>query len=293
MKFLSLAIVSALSLWGQAPASQPQFEVVSIRPSTDLLASGQFKFGLHIDGAQVRCTYLSLKDYIIMAYHLKSYQFTGPDWMASERFDISAKLPEGATRDQVPAMLQSMLEERFQLKTHRASKEFPVYALTAKTGLKMKESPLADDADPNATRADKNATNVDVNAGRGNTVVNLGRGASLTFGDDKLTATKLTMAILADQLGRFLDRPVIDATDLKGTYDFALQFTPEEFMAINIRSAISAGVQLPPQALKMLENSSDGPVLTAVQALGLKLESRKAPLEILIADSALKSPSGN
>jgi uncharacterized protein (TIGR03435 family) len=72
-------------------------------------------------------------------------------------------------------------------------------------------------------------------AGRGNTLVNLGKGSSLTFGGDSLTATKLTMPILADQLGRFLERPVIDATDLKAAYDFVLQFTPEEFMAINIR----------------------------------------------------------
>lgn len=265
---------------------RPEFEVASIKPSADMIAGGQFKIGLHIDGAQVRCTYLSLKDYIIMAYKLKNYQFSGPDWMATERFDISAKLPEGATRDQVGVMLQSLLEDRFQLKTHRGTKEFSVYALTAaKGGLKMKESPLEEGGD---------ATNVDVRAAAGSsTTVNLGKGASLTYSDNRMVATKVTMAVLADQLGRFMDRPVVDQTELKGTYDFSLDFQPEEFIVLKIRMALAAGVQLPPQALQMLENSSDAPVLSAVQSLGLKLESRKAPLETVVADSALKVPTGN
>jgi uncharacterized protein (TIGR03435 family) len=285
MRFLCGVIFFAGAALCQT-APRPEFEVASIKPSADMIAGGQFKIGLHIDGAQVRCSYLSLKDYIIMAYKLKNYQFSGPDWMATERFDISAKLPEGATRDQVGVMLQSLLEDRFQLKTHRGTKEFSVYALTAaKGGLKMKESPLEEGGD---------ATNVDVRAAAGSsTTVNLGKGASLTYSDNRMAATKVTMAVLADQLGRFMDRPVVDQTELKETYDFSLDFQPEEFIVLKIRMAQAAGIQLPPQALQMLENSSDAPVLSAVQSLGLKLESRKAPLETVVADSALKVPTGN
>ena len=58
--------------------------------------------GIQIDGAQVHCTYLSVRDYVRIAYRLKDYQLAGPDWIASDRFDIHAKLPEGATREQVP-----------------------------------------------------------------------------------------------------------------------------------------------------------------------------------------------
>ena len=66
---------------------------------------------MQIDGAQVHCTYLSLKDYLRIAYQVKDYQVVGPDWMASERFDIHAKLPAGAARDQVREMLQTLLEQ--------------------------------------------------------------------------------------------------------------------------------------------------------------------------------------
>src|SRR5438105_14656249 len=104
-----------------------EFEVASIRPSPPITMN--VKVGVHIDGAQVSFTYVSLKDLIQSAYTLKNYQIVGPDWVGSERFDIAAKLPEGATREQVPAMLQSLLEDRFKLKFHRDSKEFPVYAL--------------------------------------------------------------------------------------------------------------------------------------------------------------------
>src|SRR5271167_3030167 len=86
-------------------APKPEFEVASIKPSSTL-GDMRFKIGIHIDGAQVRCTYLSLADYIRIAYRVKTYQISGPDWLATDRFDISAKLPTGATRDQVPAMVQ-------------------------------------------------------------------------------------------------------------------------------------------------------------------------------------------
>jgi uncharacterized protein (TIGR03435 family) len=90
-----------------------------------------------------------------------------------------------------------------------------------------------------------------------------------------------------------VDRPVVDLTGLKATYDVTLEFTREEFLVMKVRTALSAGVELPVGALRLLENSSDGPLLTAIQSLGLKLESKKAPVEVLIIDSVRKSPSEN
>jgi len=84
---------------------------------------------------------MALKDYIRIAYRLKDYQISGPDWLRSERFDITAKIPEGVSPGQIPEMLQGLLTERFQLKMHREKKEFPVYALEiAKSGLKISEN---------------------------------------------------------------------------------------------------------------------------------------------------------
>ena len=84
--------------------------------------------GTHIDGSQVSFKFLSLNNYIAYAYRVKNYEISGPDWMASARFDITAKLPAGGSAKDVSAMLQALLEDRFQLKVHRESKELPVYA---------------------------------------------------------------------------------------------------------------------------------------------------------------------
>ena len=175
---------------------------------------------------------------------------------------------------------------------HRASKEFPVYAVVVgKGGLKMKESPL--DPEPEGTAGGRGAVNVTATGGRGGTTVNYGRGAYFTLADNKFEARKLSMGVLADAIGRFVERPVVDMTDLKGTYDLTLEFTPEDYRVLLIRMALSAGVNLPPEAMRLLEGASDEALFKGLQDLGLKLESRKAPLEVLVVDSASKTPIEN
>jgi uncharacterized protein (TIGR03435 family) len=229
---------------------------------------------------------------MVAAYQVKFYQILGPEWTAGERFDISAKLPEGSSRSDVPEMLQSLLADRFEMKMHRETKELPVYTLTVmKGGPKMKASPLDEEAAD--APGGRGATNVGGSGGRAGVALNFGRGSSFTFADNKIVATKLSMASFLDTLARFLDRPTIDATELKGTYDFELTFTPEDFRAMQIRSAIAAGVVLPPEALRALEGSSGDSLFSAVQTVGLKLESRKAPIEVLVIDSIRKTPTEN
>ena len=282
-----LSIAASTALLAQTAPERPEFEVASIKPSAEAPppTTGQVHVGIQIDGAQVHCTYLSVKDYIRIAYQVKEYQITGPDWLASERFDIHAKLPAGG-RGQFREMLQNLLADRFQVKMHRDSKEFAVYAVVAaKGGLKMKESPL----DPE-TQA---GVNVTAEGGARGTTVNFGRGAYFSLADNRLEARKLTMAQLADTLGRFIERPVVDMTGLEGTYDLTLEFTPEEYRVLLIRTALSAGVNLPPEVVRLLEGASDESLFKGLQALGLKLESRKAPLEVLVIDSASKTPTAN
>jgi uncharacterized protein (TIGR03435 family) len=130
----SLLALPSLLFFGQ------QFEVASIKPSAQS-AQDQTSAGLHIDGSMVRYSALSLKLYVGMAYNLKNYQVSAPDWMASERWDVTAKLPDGSSPKQVPQMLQALLRDRFQMKMHRETKELPVYALIiGKGALKFKES---------------------------------------------------------------------------------------------------------------------------------------------------------
>src|SRR5262245_36982147 len=130
---------AGVGMWAQTLA-RPEFEVASIKPSPPLTGPSGTG-GVQIDGQQVRCVFLSLKDYIGMAYQMRLYQVQGPEWLGSERFDIVAKLPTESPRDQIPAILQALLAERFQFKMHRDKKDTNVYALTVlKSGLKLQES---------------------------------------------------------------------------------------------------------------------------------------------------------
>jgi uncharacterized protein (TIGR03435 family) len=296
MKTIRPAILAFVTLTGFGQtAPPPQFEVASIRPSAPT-SLGQVGLGLHIDGSQVSIRQFALKDEIAIAFKLKQYQVSGPDWLATEKFDIVAKLPDGAPRDQVREMLQALLLDRFQMKTHHESKDFSVYAVVVgKGGLKMKESP-ADPADPPADgdkKPDNGAVNVSVSGGRGGVVANYGNGSFFTLGNNRIDAQKMQMSYVADMLARFEDRPVLDFTELKGKYDFTLTFTEEDYHAMMIRAAISSGMALPPEAIQAMQNASGDSLFSALQTVGLKLESRKAPLDVLVIDHAEKAPTEN
>lgn len=224
-----------------------------------------------------------------MAYRVKAYQVNGPDWMATERFDVSAKLPAGTTAAQIPEMLQAFLVDRFQLKMHRDKKDLPVYAvIIGKAPLRLKESP------PDSAAGESRGTvNVAATGSAAGVSANLGNGSYYTFANNKFEAGKISMDNLAGLLERFVDRPIVNLTELKGNYDFTLNLTPEDYQAMLIRAAVNSGVVLPPQALRLLDAGSAGSLFDAVQQLGLKLDARKAPLDILIIDQVLKAPTEN
>ena len=286
------ALLFSLAAFAQAPPPRLEFEVASVKPSPPPGADS-LSVGVHIDGAQVRCANFPLKDYIALAYRVKNYQISGPEWMASERYDVAAKLPDGAAREQIRDMVATLLADRFQLKLHHETKEFAVYALVVgKSGPKMKES-AQDAASAAAGRG-----NIDITAGggRGGGGADLGNGSQFTIGEDGLDAVKLTMTSFADMLARFVDRPIVDLTELKGAYDFSLRFSPEDFRAMRLRAAVNAGVSLsiPPETIRaVLEGASGDSLFAAIEALGLKLDARKAPLDMVVVDHIEKTPSEN
>jgi uncharacterized protein (TIGR03435 family) len=281
-----IALSGAVFALAQA-AARMEFEVASVKPAAAIVAGPDVNIGVRIDGAQFRCNSYSLKDYIRFAYNVKQYQVEGPEWIAQERYTVTAKIPDGGS-GHVREMMQALLEDRFKVKFHNEQKEFPVYALVVgKNGIKMTEEPL----DP----TDSGVPDVDVKAqgGRGGVNVDLGRGSYFGFADNKLTGKKLDMTRFADMMAMFADRPVINMTELKGRYDFTVTLSEEDYTAMLIRSALKNGVTLPPQALQMLEHSSGDTLFNAVQLLGLKLEPRKAPLDVIVVDSAEKTPVEN
>jgi uncharacterized protein (TIGR03435 family) len=281
-------------------------------PTPNQIASGQAHFGMNVNAARVDIGSQSLAELIRIAYEVKPYQVQGPDWITSERFDVAAKLPEGASKEQVPRMLEALLAERFGLKVHRESKEQSVYVLVVgKNGPKLKES--APDADAPTGEAPP-AGGMVIGAGEyqmrlsgrlddpkgmaisGGPVGN----ARLTVADGaiRLEIAKMTMAAFADFVGRFVDRPVVDMTELKGNYQVALPLSTQDLIA----AARTAGVAVPAgrggreaarQPGDAASDPSGGSIFAAVQQLGLKLDSRKAPIDLIVVDQAQKTPTEN
>jgi uncharacterized protein (TIGR03435 family) len=284
-----LTAFASFAVFGQAPAASPEFEVASVKPSAESAnPMANVSRGLHIDGAMVSYDGMPLRWYLRTAYRVKEHQISGPDWINSERFDIVAKLPAGATREQIPDMLLALLVDRFKLTSHRETKDFPVYALTvAKGGLKMKESPLHPTTDEGVG---KNNVDVNVTGGNRGAVVSLGKGASVSFEAQRLVAKKVTMAYLADSLARFVDRPVVDMTNVTGTYDCTIPYNLDDLRALILSSA-PAGTPLPPRQAEVGDNGVS--LVDSLLALGLKMEPRKAPLDMVVIDHMEKTPTAN
>src|SRR4051812_39543186 len=120
---LALITVTVFCMFAQGKS---EFEVASIRPTTATIAV-QNTSRIRVDGAMLVYTGLSVTDIIELAYQVKTYKGEGPATMAVQRFDINAKLLDGTGQGDTPAMLQSLLAERFGMKLHRGKKDFPVY----------------------------------------------------------------------------------------------------------------------------------------------------------------------
>jgi uncharacterized protein (TIGR03435 family) len=257
---MSALLLAAAGLGQTAPA-QPAFEVASIKPAPpltpELMRSGRLHLGVRIDKAIADFGGVSLTDLIARAYRVKSFQVSGPDWMNAARFDILAKLPEGASMDSVPEMLQALLADRFQLKLHRDSKEFPVYALiVGKGGAKLPPKP----ADYDSTARNK--------------------------------LRPMTMENYAGLLSTVVDRPVVDQTGLKGEYmvsmDVMVHALQSRVKAMAARQAAAMGGGGPTDAAS---DPSDSDTFRAVQALGLKLEPQKLPMPLLVIEHLEKTPT--
>jgi uncharacterized protein (TIGR03435 family) len=300
-----LLLVAGIA-FAQTPAAPLTFDVASVKlatPDPAKIMAGQQHIGLKVEGNRVEIGISSLAELIGMAYKIKYYQIQGPEWLGptGQRFDIIAKMPEGANKDQVPEMLQALLADRFKMAIHRTNKESQVYALLiGKNGLKMKESapdaPVAAAADPDAPKPD---TNMKITASPDKaTITNSPMGTvkqSMVDGVLHMEASKMPMTLLIEQLSRFMDHPVVDMTGLKGTYQVVLDISPED-----IRNAMrSAGVAMPAGAGGAAGGAADtaaepgSSVMASLQQLGLRLEARKTPLEMIVIDHLEKLPTEN
>jgi len=266
----------ALPVLGQGAATdakRPAFDVAAIK----LNKAGQgWRFMGTADGYSA--TNAPLKMLIKYAYDLKmDDQISGlPGWADSAHFDIQAKMDEDTLAafkklsaedgmKQRRLMMQSLLEDRFQLRVHHVSKQLPIFDLVvAKGGFKLK------DADP------KNASTNGIKGPDG--VVH---GGMMWFDGRHLKAQAIPISDLANMLSNFLNREVVNKTGLAGKYDFTLEWSPDDNQG--------------PKMLNGQQDATDtGPsIFTALQEqLGLKLDATKGPVDTIVVDH-VEMPSEN
>ena len=310
--FSSISVATLLaagSLLGQTPA----FEVASIKPSEPItpamVASGKLHAGMKIDGKRVDIGNFGMMQLICKAYDVKTYQVSGPSWLqgaglAGQRFDIVANLPEGATKEQIPQMLQALLAERFKLAIHRDSKDQAIYAMVVGKGpLKIKESgaPPAAPGGEAPNPAVTGSSSVSVSQTKTGAVVSDGTGKTQKMIPSpngksmRFEISGATLAELAEGLTPMADHPIVDMTGLTGKYDVTLEISIQDLM--NAARAAGAAVPAAPAAdpSKPAEAASDpgGSLFTAIQSLGLKLEPRKSPMTFIVVDHVEKMPTEN
>jgi uncharacterized protein (TIGR03435 family) len=259
---LGVVALTAEQLIAQSLAQNPSFEVASVKRNNS--GSTAASWSGNDESGHLKATNVSLRQFVIQAYGVLNFQLVGgPSWISTERFDIEARGDTGAMANAraevMRQMLQSLLEERFQLKVHRETREQPVFILSvAKDGSKLRptiEGGLGPDG-----------------SGLGSTRT------SGTFAGVEMRGSGMTMDRLVNMLASSVGRPIIDQTNLTGMYDFTLKFASS---AVPTAGADSATEPVGPS------------LFTAIQEqLGLRLESGKGLVEVLVIDSA-SEPSEN
>lgn len=333
----SLALFTSSVAFSQPTAASPSFDVASVKvaeqPRPDAMGRLLISRGCRggpgtTDPGTFTCTNTPLKLLLVRAYDLKNYQVEGPAWLDTDGYDIVAKVPAGASKEQFNLMLQALLAGRFKVAVHRETKTLPAYTLTvAKNGPRLKEVDAA-------TLEASKAAAADLAPGSGgppplppppprsigmtySTTVPaaaLGRGGmpSMPKGPNARTwmmvsngsvvrtlSGYLTMAQLVASLSNALDRPVLDQTGLTATYDIDLTWTPDgaDNPMLRTPGPITGGMAGAGDAGRGPVDTASEPGLNLPQALqatlGLKLDQRKGPAEVLIVDHADKTPIEN
>ena len=287
-------LFAPIVLFGQT-AVPPAFEVASIKEALPLsiehVQARQFHVGMNINGSRADYGFMSLADLIPYAYRVKRYQLSGPGWMNETRWDILAKIPVGQPADRAPEMMQNFLAERFKLAIHRENREQSVYALVVGRGrLKIKEA-TAEEADVGGS-----LSNVRINNDGRSGVISGGATGTVRVtpgpnGGMQIEMAKITMADLADMLMQYLDRPIVNATELKGNYQVTLDLPTDPMLGMPAAQKLTAILGL--GSFGMAADTSGAAIFQAVKDLGLELKSRKAPVETIIVDHVEKTPTAN
>lgn len=262
-------------------AAPPSFEVATIKPAAPDARGTYIRPG---PGGGVSLTNMGLREMIVFAWDIQPFQLSGgPSWMDSAHFDIVAK-PEATTGRfdiaLIRPMLQRLLADRFELRVHKETKEMPIYALVmarkdGKPGPGLTESKEGDCVKPDPTRPP---------APPPPGVAPPRYCGGLMMSVNRITGVANPVSSLAPLLSRTLGRTVVDETGLKGNFDIELEWTPDETQTFQRPGGAANPAPADPTAPSLF---------TAVQErLGIKIESKKGPVEMIVVDQAEK-PSEN
>jgi uncharacterized protein (TIGR03435 family) len=270
--------VFVCGLAAQTPDSQVVFEVASVKHG----APGDYGIRGNGGGPGTKDpTRYSVENYPLsslleIAYGISSYRLVGPTWLDEERFTVNAKVPPGATKDQLKLMMRNLLMERFLLAAHFEKREVAGYQMVVvKGGPKLAASQgdptLNDDPDkkpaPFKLTFDKDGY-PELPPGRNYSMAMARDRARWRFGDE-------SMDDFAEILGGYIHQPVLNATGLTGKYDFVISWFAAPLQA---NAPADSGPSL----------------LVAVQEqLGLKLEAKKVPVDAVIVDHIERNPTDN
>jgi len=300
-------LLIGIGLTLNAQKAKLEFEVASVR------ALGQVEGGAAqvaritggpgtADPERITYSHVPMQQLIVTAYDVGRDQISGPDWAAgddvrnADRFDITAKVPAGATAEQVAEMLQNLLAERFQLTLHRVTKEFSGYSLAiAKGGSRLRESAGPPSASERLTPSDGGAISPQLaRDGFPSLFPGLNMGMWSNARETRNRFRDYPLSGLVNQLTLILHAHVADKTGLTGKYDFTLQFElPQGMLPMwpllpGQLVSLTAG---PPTAAQQ-----DGVATVSAameKQLGLKLEPAKVTLDVLVIDHIEKNPSEN
>lgn len=254
--YAALLAILGVTAFGQS-SDRLTFEVATVRPAvphadgTPLIWQGCKGGPETSDPARMTCTG-PLGMLICVAYGVQFYQLAGPDWLLTDFYDLTGKVPVGITKAEYQVMWQNLLSERFHLVLHHEARERTVHSLVvSKGGSKIQTS---------AESESKPAYSQTMN------------GWVMQF-----TGKNEPLSVLAGFLSTRLatNGPVSNDTGLTGGYDFALEFTPDDYL-------VQAGDKAGPTLATALETQ-----------LGLKLETKKSPIDVLVVDRAEKKASDN
>jgi len=275
-------------------AQMPAFDVASVRTTTSIVRLSSRMTAGRVDLVQ------PLRSVLLSAFRLKDYQLLAPDWLNELVVEIHATIPPDATVEHVPEMVGRLLVERFGLVAHSESRTIEAYHLVVGAGgIKMREVEALNEIDgrfePQLTatgrpRADSVA---DTSEGPVRTIAIVGGMRRITArtmyertstaGTTTIDAIRMTMAELVPILALNLGEPVVDRTGLTGIYQFRIELPRDETLNRALRS-LGSRADTAPTGVSAFQ---------AVENLGLKLERRPTPIEVVVVDKINRTPTEN